>query len=145
MSSTSGKPKVKITEVSRQDKRNISTWFITINTNRIAKTKVEIDKFRQSLYDALEDVTAYIIPNKYLGTVNGDPTMEVEIDQAIEVGKKYHRLHAHVLIKCHHNSNLKIDEEYFKEEIDNVSWVKVNYVKANADFQKLMIYMRKDY
>ena len=140
-----GKPKVNISEVTREDKLNISTWFVTINTNRVPKSQADIEKFRSQLHAALEDVTAYIIPNKYEGYTEGDPTMQVEIKQALEIGKKYHRLHAHVFIVCHHDSNLKIDEEYFKDEIDDVAFVKVKYVKANADFQKLINYMRKDY
>lgn len=69
--------------------------------------------------------------------------MHVDYYPSIEIGKKQHRLHSHVIVTCHHNSNLKIDINYLKKALD-APYLEVAYVKSSADLERMLKYLRKD-
>lgn len=127
-----------------------SNFFITINTNRVVKSKK--DPLVENLYNALTEWFNNI--GDFITTTEGYPEndeRDVKIKRIIEKGPDKGLLHAHINIEITHHSNIQLDipetRRFFIEELDlNGIHMDVKVYKKSrlSDEDRILRYMLKD-
>lgn len=123
-------PQVKVTgrrqakRTERKVKTKKSNWFVTINTN---KRYADDDPDLENDEAVLEEIIVGVLENigEYMTVQVADHKWATEhihnvvTDYVIERGQKTKMLHAHILIKVDHTSNIKFQYGKIKEHIMN--------------------------
>lgn len=98
-----------------------SNFFLTISTNRVPGTTDEVVSFAEVLsgmFDGLQGLFKFdgLIGKRGAAIPEGDSqaVRNWTGKYGIEIGTQKHRLHAHVLIKVHHNTRMQLDLEALK-------------------------------
>jgi hypothetical protein len=142
-----------ITPSSRLEKnQKQSNFFLTINSQQaVSKTSLQSSKFVQRFQDVMLMFCEHI--EKFITTHAGFPTddkREIEIVPAIEVGKKQHRIHAHMTIEITHFSRIKLNlpkiRSYFKHNLVGVNphvYLKHYYKSRISDEDRIKSYVLK--
>jgi hypothetical protein len=93
-------------------KDNFSGFVVTINTNVSVAQRDDplIETFRSCIIGLCKDIWKYIkvLDGKEKTDTRYFPNA-IEIKPAIEVGSKYHKLHAHIVISLRHRSKIHLD------------------------------------
>lgn len=111
----------KNTEKAPKVKR--SAFFLTISTNqRYAENDPNIENdeevFEDSIKSVLEDLGKYIRFRADGHTWESGKIHSVEVDYTVERGRT-NQIHAHILIKIKHDSNIQLKYGDIKEKICN--------------------------
>jgi hypothetical protein len=103
-------PKETLRSKGRVD--NFSGFFLTINTNVSVAERDDplINTFRDVVVTLCENIWEYI---KVLDGKEKDDERyfphSIEVKPTVEVGKKYHKLHAHIVITLEHRSKIHLN------------------------------------
>jgi len=120
-------PTTHVTEASRRDPTlNYSSWLLTINTNKMGVTLRDEHALKEELRNAVRDLLSVSQPGVPLYATGGQAAMfryvgpesankyphgirRVTGEFGIEVGTKYNRVHAHVVITVRHTTLIHLD------------------------------------
>lgn len=124
------------------EKKNRSTFYITLNTNSAEESMKEIlESAFEDFYDHVTDFVKYMKTN--VRRLNDDD--EVDCESAIEVGDKYHRVHLHALLTFVHGSYIQLNVDkmrtFFARKTGNTVYLQVTYVRDNI--RRLREYLEK--
>lgn len=116
---------VDINIISENAKYKHSVFFLTLNTNKtIEGSKLRISEFIELIRQCFSGRTnepkksllerLFKIPD--VERIIGKSILDQGIDRfeyifSIEIGPRYHRLHAHIIMKVYHNGKIHIDRE----------------------------------
>lgn len=132
-----------------------SIFFITLNTNKSIKNYYEEEYVKSHFDDRINNLKDPDGYSNILYSKNGTPMDDVIISQsetehAFEEGKKYKRLHCHLVWEITHNDMLHIDiqsmKEYFLQDLRRLGWDNMHIdVNAVSNRRKtLRSYISKD-
>jgi len=132
-----------LTEDDDDEKSKKSHFLLTINSNKVVGSMKDpyVSKFKKRLNLVLQDIPEYVkITTGYLP----DPALEVEIRPYLEIGERQKRLHAHCSVLIKHDTNLQLDCKKISEAFGGNVYVNSTYVRGNKDYEKALIYIRKN-
>jgi len=124
----------------------VSTFLITVNSNsQDLISKVQMREVAERFFNQIENHFRFL-NHKHPETNNVSYVDSIDIETAVEKGKKQERVHLHRLIKVRHRTKLQLDLQkihaFFTEalRLKNI-YVNVKYVPDNDI--SLTKYMRK--
>lgn len=135
---------VNYDDFNDNDKLHHSTFFVTINSNRVwDKTSKEGRAYMRLVGDVLNNFGNYITHRQGFD----DNQMNINIKAATEIGGKFHRLHTHVVVQVDHNSNVSVNwkaiVQFFEDHGISGVLVQSKYIKGSGDLDKMLRYIRK--
>jgi hypothetical protein len=88
-----------------------STWYITINPNIAVFSKTEAQHKKENLKQIVSEIFEQNLKDFVICDDEFTPQYikDIDLQCAIEVGEKYHRIHCHLILSINHNTNLKLD------------------------------------
>ena len=124
----------------------VSTFFLTVNSNsQDLITEEQMKEAAQVFFEHIEDFFRYL--NKKNPDRNNPEYIDsLDIESAVETGKKEKRVHLHALIKTNHRTKLQLDlrkiHSFFTDKLrlKNI-YINVKYVPDNNI--TLIKYLRK--
>ncbi len=122
------------------------TFFLTVNTNsQDLISEVQMRAVAEQFFNQIENYFRFL-NRKFPETNNVSHVDSIDIETAVEKGKKQERVHLHGLIKVRHRTKIQLDlrkiHSFFTEalRLKNI-YVNVKYVPDNDI--SLLKYMRK--
>ena len=148
-------PKKSVVEVpnasSLKAKRKVqtSTWFLTINTNKIANPELTAD-FKEALalgFDSVEKYISYIHPDPTRN--NLDSIDDIHIEYTVEVAPKTKSLHMHAVIKVLHKTKIRMRWDAFGKDLQEYLGIPekfyVDYRVSSSSDTRLRQYLQKNW
>jgi hypothetical protein len=133
---------VTIIDDKQTQKKNISRFLITINTNQVPKTQDDKDKFRKRINKLLLQMDKLIM-TRFGHQVDPDP--DITVSPYYEQGKLMGRYHCHIDCVVKHNSNIGINATKLNTCIKPFGWyANLRYIKGNDDINRMLKYIRKE-
>lgn len=133
-----------------QRRKRFSTYLITVNPNLAAKNTADaVEKAEilrgivNSIFNNAEGLErATKIEG---GAFDSDTISDIDVQMAIELGSKQHRIHTHVRVNYeHYAKNIKMNIPYLREKISTEFGRKVHInVRGVQTDQSLQEYIRK--
>lgn len=119
----SGRRQAKMVERKVKTKR--SNWFFTLSTNKRYKDDdeaIENDEacLEEAILEVLENIGNFITVQVAEHSWSSQYIHDVTTDYVIERGPTTGALHAHILIKVEHTSNIKLDYGKIKQHVMNI-------------------------
>lgn len=116
------KPKTKEQQKIKQLRH--SNFFITINTNKRYTGNEEdyeefIEKFKNSIDNQFtnDNIVNLIKVQNEEHELSEKYIKNIDIQSAIELGPTTGTIHSHILVKIAHYTNVRLEYQYFKEQI----------------------------
>lgn len=121
-------------------KQQISTFLLTLsdNVSVISMNDHVVVGFKERLRNLLNNITEYITVRH---GHQPDNSMIIDIESHTEIGTKQHRLHNHTFIQVQHNSNIQLNADKIRHDLD-FKHVNIKYVKNSN--MRLLDYIRKN-
>lgn len=102
----------------KKEKVNTSIFYITINTQKMMDKK-KLDIFDKTLdYIFSKDNLGTYLKNKD-GVFDPSKIIEYKYKKNVEVGKKYHKAHAHAILKISHKMKLQVNKKAIEKYYEN--------------------------
>ena len=151
------KPNIKVkgkisdfNETVKKDQTKQSNFYLTINLNQGYNDDDEHLGDDTEIFDGLLSGMLNHI-NDYINLPNGvewndDNIKDVDVDYVIEKGNTQKRLHAHMLIKIKHNTNVKLNFPKIKKYICESLGLKniyMNNMMSRANNDNILQYIDK--
>jgi hypothetical protein len=119
----SGRRQAKMTERKVKTKR--SNWFFTLSTNKRYKDDdeaIENDEacLEEAIVEVLENIGDFMTVQVADHSWSNKHIHDVTTDYVIERGPTTKALHAHILIKVEHTSNIKLEYGKIKQHIMDI-------------------------
>lgn len=117
-----------MTEAPKKKRLTHSNWLVTVNTNKSVMSEQDtftLDDGETVTYPELKQRLSKAV-DQILGTPEGlrdiivykegsvDDIELVELDAALEIGSKYHKLHCHASLGFSHRANIQLDYDLLK-------------------------------
>lgn len=136
--------KKSATKTERKVKTNKSHFFLTISTNQRYRDQQDpnLSNDEQCLAESVErilnNIGGYVKINTTEHSWSKDHIKDVTSDYVVELGPKTRALHAHILVRIDHLSNIHLDYKKIKEAIMsdlglNNLYCKHKLVRASGD------------
>lgn len=120
------------TKTTKKENINQSNFFVTLNSN-VTEEYISQERMEEIVSDIFGNTMNYIrylSPNASLSKV-----LDIDVDGVIEVGPKYHRVHAHIMVKIKHTTKLQLDLSKIRDRLDQLGLIgnnlQVRHVQDN--------------
>jgi hypothetical protein len=134
-----------------EDKLKSSCFFITVNSNKMLGApdfeEEQAARFRSALemIFSSERIAKYLLDTKHDGDLSPEYVKSINVQLAFEVGSKFGRTHAHVLVSVKHTSNIRFKLPLLRSTMNHIvgSKVHINLKAFSSQVATLEEYLRK--
>jgi hypothetical protein len=158
-----GKNKDDSQSTSTEKRKRTNRWsnfFLTINTNkRFYKTEENYPVYKHKLTEVIDtflgnkkNIVHFIKHTD--GQLNFSDIKKISVESVLELGPKTRTLHAHVLIKIFHRTNIRLDplqiqsvilEAFNEDEDTHLENIYINIRASSNQSDNILRYMSKQY
>jgi hypothetical protein len=104
-----------------------SIWFIVINTNKKADTTSQLNNLKEKFETSIATIFDKENLSASIKVLKKDTVIEdVNITTSIEVGSKFKRVHANIMLEITHNGKIHLDYPQFKRNFSTVMGLPTN-------------------
>lgn len=134
----------ELTLTETDKKWKYSGWLLTVNSNQ-TEENLSMRDFKRKMIGFFRELfggEATAFKHRF-GRYDG--TMIVNVNPHFEVGKKYHRLHCHAIVKVDHNSNIQLDRRALDAALPGYYFHWDFLRDSTAEINRILYYARKQY